>query len=93
MSATVSEDVERLTKLVLHSPVVLNLLNVGASLASGSGSAVEIEHFAYDCAQVVSDDSQHCLPYSLFRQRCTGGLGSGVAVRLVGVCWELARRA
>ncbi|KAG1675397.1 hypothetical protein FOA52_012316 [Chlamydomonas sp. UWO 241] len=53
MSATSSDDIERLTKLVLHSPVTLNLLASGGSdggLAAGSGSASEIEHFLYDCA-------------------------------------------
>jgi hypothetical protein len=45
MSATSSEDVERLQKLVLHSPAVLNLLDLGASLAAGSGTAQEILHF------------------------------------------------
>jgi ATP-dependent RNA helicase DDX56/DBP9 len=45
MSATSSEDVERLQKLVLHSPTVLNLLDLGAGLAAGSGTAHEILHF------------------------------------------------
>ncbi|EFN55662.1 hypothetical protein CHLNCDRAFT_23258 [Chlorella variabilis] len=42
MSATSSEDVDRLTKLVLHSPVALNLLGQ----ATGEGG--EIEHFRVD---------------------------------------------
>ena len=52
MSATVSEDVERLQKLVLHNPVQLNMLSAGSGdgdggvdLAAGSGVAVEIEHW------------------------------------------------
>lgn len=60
MSATSSAAVEELSRLVLHNPVTLNLLLAGtagqdgstgaptrdgASLASGSGLAVEIEHF------------------------------------------------
>ena len=48
MSATMSADVERLQKLVLHNPIMLNLL---ASEGSGGanpaqGSAAEIEHFS-----------------------------------------------
>ena len=48
MSATMSADVERLQKLVLHNPITLNLL---ASEGSGKanpvqGSAAEIEHFS-----------------------------------------------
>jgi hypothetical protein len=39
MSATTSDDVEQLTKLVLHNPTTLNLLAAagGAGAASGSG--------------------------------------------------------
>ena len=39
MSATVSDEVEKLNKLILHSPVVLNLLDAGKAdgLAAGSG--------------------------------------------------------
>ena len=48
MSATMSADVERLQKLVLHNPITLNLL---ASKGSGKadpaqGSPAEIEHFS-----------------------------------------------
>jgi ATP-dependent RNA helicase DDX56/DBP9 len=46
MSATASEDIERLQKLVLHNPTTLNLLDLGASLTAGSGAAQEILHFA-----------------------------------------------
>ena len=40
MSATVSDEVERLNKLILHSPVTLNLLEAGGldgKLGAGSG--------------------------------------------------------
>ena len=39
MSATVSDEVEKLNKLILHSPAVLNLLDAGKAdgLAAGSG--------------------------------------------------------
>ncbi|PNH04028.1 DEAD-box ATP-dependent RNA helicase 16 [Tetrabaena socialis] len=64
MSATVSADVERLQKLVLHNPIALNLTagaaggggaeaggagRDGTSLASGSGMASEIQHFYIQC--------------------------------------------
>ncbi|GAX72585.1 hypothetical protein CEUSTIGMA_g41.t1 [Chlamydomonas eustigma] len=55
MSATVSEDVERLHKLILHSPVTLNLFDTDGSgatigdLASGAGTASEIDHFSFEC--------------------------------------------
>lgn len=55
MSATSSEDVQRLTKLVLHSPATLSLLGAvagaGAGAAAGdvSGAAAEIRHCALHC--------------------------------------------
>ncbi|GFR43951.1 hypothetical protein Agub_g5092, partial [Astrephomene gubernaculifera] len=65
MSATVSPDVERLQKLVLHNPISLNLTQGGAgagaaggegaeardggSLASGSGVSADIKHFYIQC--------------------------------------------
>ncbi|GIL46760.1 hypothetical protein Vafri_3662 [Volvox africanus] len=59
MSATVSEDVERLQKLVLHNPITLNLVvgeaavsggdRNGATLTSGSGVSAEIRHFYIQC--------------------------------------------
>lgn len=55
MSATTSEDVDRLTKLVLHNPLTLNLLAAAgneeaglggdAGAASGGGAAAEISHY------------------------------------------------
>lgn len=63
MSATVSEDVEKLTKLILHSPISLNLLQPSLAAADGKdkadtviqiGVSDTIEHFSYDCA--TSDD-------------------------------------
>lgn len=55
MSATSSEDVDRLTKLVLHSPVALNLLGQAtgeggeaSAAAAAGGAAAEIEHFRVD---------------------------------------------
>jgi ATP-dependent RNA helicase DDX56/DBP9 len=62
MSATSSEEVERLQKLVLHNPVTLNLLQQpqggpdgaaaaeGALDVGGSGAASEITHFMTQCA-------------------------------------------
>ncbi|EFJ45391.1 hypothetical protein VOLCADRAFT_63761, partial [Volvox carteri f. nagariensis] len=65
MSATVSEEVERLQKLVLHNPITLNLAGgpggTGApgaaegggegrgGLASGSGVSADIQHFYIQC--------------------------------------------
>lgn len=43
MSATTSEDVDRLTKLVLHNPLALNLLSasgIGAAGAEGAAGAL-----------------------------------------------------
>eukprot|EP00887_Chlorella_sp_A99_P008058 scaffold12.g8058.t1 len=62
MSATTSEDVDRLTKLVLHHPLTLNLLppasgggeggagGAGGAAAAGGcgGAAAEIRHFRID---------------------------------------------
>jgi ATP-dependent RNA helicase DDX56/DBP9 len=53
MSATTSEEVERLQKLVLHNHVTLNLLGGGSDDADeagpGPGSAAEIDHFCVLC--------------------------------------------
>lgn len=52
MSATVSEEVERLQRLVLHNPVTLNMLALGSqkdNLRTGAGTAAEIEHFSLSC--------------------------------------------
>lgn len=61
MSATTSEDVDRLTKLVLHNPLSLDLLSAGAGAAGGgdggaasgaaagaAGAAAEITHYRID---------------------------------------------
>ncbi|KAL4430654.1 hypothetical protein ABPG75_005910 [Micractinium tetrahymenae] len=55
MSATSSGDVDRLTKLVLHNPLTLNLLGAAAgqagaaaAAAAAGGAAAEIEHFRVD---------------------------------------------
>ncbi|KAJ9528986.1 hypothetical protein QJQ45_000556 [Haematococcus lacustris] len=65
MSATVSSEVERLSRLVLHNPVTLNLLHSGLqgpgleagqqgqSLAKGSGIPASIEHYLYPAANTV----------------------------------------
>mmetsp|Transcript_15453 Transcript_15453/g.41851 ORF Transcript_15453/g.41851 Transcript_15453/m.41851 type:complete len:698 (+) Transcript_15453:110-2203(+) len=60
MSATVSPEVERLTQMVLHNPITLNLINAGTAQpggeagsqeeASTSGLPSTIEHFFYECA-------------------------------------------
>lgn len=53
MSATSSSDVERLQKLVLHSPITLDLTQVqGEGAAQGgdvSGAAPEITHYGVHC--------------------------------------------
>ena len=60
MSATTSQEVERLQALILHNPVTLNLLGGGADSAGtarggeagpGPGSSPEIEHFAVRCSR------------------------------------------
>lgn len=58
MSATTSDDLERLQALVLHNPVTLDLLALpeagsgGAEGAvAGAGTAAEIEHYALPCAE------------------------------------------
>ena len=54
MSATTSADVDRLTKLVLHSPVALDLLGAAGGTADGTaggtagGAAAEIDHLRLD---------------------------------------------
>lgn len=42
MSATSSEDVDRLTKLVLHNPITLNLLGAATGQVGGSWVGVEV---------------------------------------------------
>ena len=84
MSATVSEDVEKLTKLILHSPVTLNLLQPSAlcgsdgdargadGSASQIGASDTIEHFSYDCLK--PDDhllvAMSLLKLSLVKKKC-----------------------
>lgn len=82
MSATVSEEVERLNKLILHSPITLNLLNVqSAGSAAGGGALGEstggltsetIDHFSYDCA--IPDDrllvTMALLKLGLIKKKC-----------------------
>jgi ATP-dependent RNA helicase DDX56/DBP9 len=52
MSATTSADVDRLTKLVLHSPLALDLLAAGGGgeegAAAAGGAAAEITHLRID---------------------------------------------
>lgn len=54
MSATTSDDLDRLTKLVLHNPIALDLLAAGGDVgneggnATHVGSAAEISHFKID---------------------------------------------
>lgn len=61
MSATTSEEVERLQKLVLHHPVTLNLLGATAdddnAAGPGPGSAAEIEHFSISCVRCLPNSS------------------------------------
>lgn len=61
MSATTNDSVERLQKLVLHSPVALDLLHVAgpSTEAEGvgggtSGSAAEIDHFRIHCPRYLA---------------------------------------
>jgi ATP-dependent RNA helicase DDX56/DBP9 len=80
MSATVSEDVEKLTKLILHSPISLNLLQPSSqATADGKdpntnqiGSSDTIEHFSYDCA--TGDDrllvAMSLLKLGLVKKKC-----------------------
>ena len=51
MSATSSEDVDRLQALMLHNAVVLSVAAPAgaAGAGAGSGTAAEIEHFRIDC--------------------------------------------
>ncbi|KXZ52784.1 hypothetical protein GPECTOR_8g172 [Gonium pectorale] len=72
MSATCSEAVERLQKLVLHNPISLNLTGQGqeggeggaegrdgTALASGSGVSSDIQHFYIQCPR--ADKGLHVL--------------------------------
>ena len=51
MSATTSEDVDRLQALMLHNAVVLAVAAPpgAAGVGAGAGTATEIEHFRIDC--------------------------------------------
>ena len=60
MSATTSQEVERLQALILHNPVTLNLLGGGDGPAGtarggeagpGPGSSPETEHYAVRCSR------------------------------------------
>eukprot|EP00983_Pelagomonas_calceolata_P070446 1150783-Pelagomonas_calceolata.AAC.8 len=41
MSATVSPEVERLTQMVLHNPITLNLINAGTAQPGGEAGSQE----------------------------------------------------
>lgn len=64
MSATSSEEVERLQKLVLHNPITLNLLgsdsDPSGAAGPGPGSAAEIEHYYVACDR-HAPDAMHAL--------------------------------
>ena len=54
MSATTSEDVRRLEKLMLHNPLEVSCLDLHPrqatlAAANGAGSADSIAHFRLDC--------------------------------------------
>lgn len=80
MSATVSEDVEKLTKLILHSPITLDLLQPsslnGPDAKEGDaahiGSSDTIDHFSYDCSK--PDDrllvAMSLLKLGLVKKKC-----------------------
>jgi hypothetical protein len=83
MSATSNEDVERLQKLVLHNPIILNLLAPadaapgarGGAAGAGPGSAAEIEHFSVHCDRCWARDLfpgplEPCLKRSAVPQLC-----------------------
>lgn len=55
MSATTSEDVDRLQALMLHNAVVLSVAAPAgpAGAGAGAGTAAEIEHFRIDCHKCV----------------------------------------
>ena len=53
MSATVSEEVEKLNKLILHSPVTLNLLDQGGGGAAGGDLGAGSGVWWWGCLQVL----------------------------------------
>ena len=69
MSATTSQEVERLQALILHNPVTLNLLGSsdgtagtarGGEAGLGPGSSPEIEHYAVRCSRCCSLSEGRC---------------------------------
>lgn len=54
MSATTSEDVQRLQKLVLHNPTIIDCTDLPANMtdvtaSNAAGVASTIQHFAVSC--------------------------------------------
>ena len=54
MSATTSEDVQRLQKLVLHNPTVIDCTDHGSETSdmagsNAAGASAQIQHFSIQC--------------------------------------------
>ncbi len=78
MSATSSEEVERLQKLVLHNPTTLNLLgsdsDPNSAAGPGPGSAAEIDHYYVACDRHASV-AMHALHFNC-SAICSSGMRS-----------------
>ena len=58
MSATTSEDVQRLQKLVLHNPTVIDCTEHGAdatdlAASNAAGTSSRIQHYSIQCNRLV----------------------------------------
>lgn len=58
MSATTSEDVQRLQKLVLHNPTVIDCTEHGAdatdlAASNAAGTSSQIQHYSIQCNRLV----------------------------------------
>lgn len=66
MSATTSEDVQRLQKLVLHNPTVIDCTEQGPGASdlaatNAAGTSSNIQHYSIQCNRLVTPLCGSCL--------------------------------
>ena len=72
MSATTSEDVQRLQQLVLHNPTVIDCTNNGSEAndmagSNAAGTSSQIQHFSIQCDRSAPTAGHHFSGVSTFR--------------------------
>lgn len=65
MSATTSEDVQRLQKLVLHNPTVIDCTEHGPgandlATTNAAGTSSSIQHYSIQCSRLVTFANLSC---------------------------------